>query len=144
MKKRFNEEQIIGILKEAEAGPNHPHPHEEACMKHFDNKVAAITGAVSGMGRALAVQLAGAGCHLSLADRNAPGLTETERIVRTLAPVLRVTTCVLDVADLDAVYAWADETAALHGHVNLVYNNAGVAHSSTIEGMTALPRNANT
>ncbi len=104
-------------------------------MKHFDNKVAAITGAGSGMGRALAVQLAEAGCHLSLADRNATGLAETERIVRTLAPAVRVTTRVLDVADREAVHAWADETAAAHGRVNLVFNNAGVALSSTIEGM---------
>jgi hypothetical protein len=80
-------------------------------MKHFDNKVAAITGAGSGMGRSLAVQLAGAGCHLALADKNAVGLAETERIVRALAPSVRVTTRVLDVGDRDAMFAWADETA---------------------------------
>ncbi|WP_322062789.1 SDR family NAD(P)-dependent oxidoreductase [Paraburkholderia sp. J63] len=105
-------------------------------MKHFDNKVAAITGAGSGMGRSLAVQLAGAGCHLALADKNALGLAETERIVRALAPKVRVTTRVLDVGERDAVFAWADETALAHGRVNLVFNNAGVALSSTIDGMS--------
>ncbi|QBR00271.1 SDR family NAD(P)-dependent oxidoreductase [Paraburkholderia pallida] len=105
-------------------------------MKHFDNKVAAITGAGSGMGRALAVQLAGAGCHLALADKNALGLAETERIVRALAPKVRVSTRVLDVGERDAVFAWADETVLAHGRVNLVFNNAGVALSSTIEGMS--------
>jgi short-subunit dehydrogenase len=104
-------------------------------MKDFTNKVAAITGAGSGMGRSLALQLAQARCHLALADKNAVGLAETERIVRALAPSVRVTTRVLDVSDRTAMQAWADDTAAAHGGVNLIFNNAGVALSSTIEGM---------
>lgn len=104
-------------------------------MKSFNDKVAAITGAGSGMGRSLALQLAQAGCHVALADRNGVGLAETERIVRALAPAVRITTCVLDVADRAAVHRWADDTARQFGRVNLVFNNAGVALSSTIEGM---------
>lgn len=104
-------------------------------MKHFDNKVAAITGAGSGMGRALAVQLARAGCHVALADNNAAALAETACIVESMAPGIRVTTRMLDVGDRDAMFAWADETARAHGRVNLVFNNAGVALSSTIDGM---------
>ncbi|WP_175688291.1 SDR family NAD(P)-dependent oxidoreductase [Burkholderia anthina] len=104
-------------------------------MRDFANKVAAITGAGSGMGRSLAVQLAQAGCHVSLADRNGVGLAETERIVRAIAPKVRVSTRVLDVGDRDAMFAWADDTAQEHGKVNLVFNNAGVALSSTIDGM---------
>ncbi|MBM5688480.1 SDR family NAD(P)-dependent oxidoreductase [Burkholderia pseudomallei] len=104
-------------------------------MKSFSNKVAAITGAGSGMGRSLAVQLAQQHCHVALADRNAVGLAETERIIRALAPSVRVTSRVLDVGDRAAMHTWADETAAAHGRVNLVFNNAGVALSSTIDGM---------
>lgn len=109
-------------------------------MKHFTDRVAAITGAGSGMGRSLALALAREGCHLALADRNAATLTETARLARAAAPdrigvPLTVTTCVLDVADRAAMYAWADATVAAHGRVNLVFNNAGVALSSTIEGM---------
>ncbi|EGC99741.1 short-chain dehydrogenase/reductase SDR, partial [Burkholderia sp. TJI49] len=89
-------------------------------MRDFANKVAAITGAGSGMGRSLAVQLAQAGCHLSLADKNGVGLAETERIVRAIAPNVRVTTRVLDVGDREAMFAWADDTAKAHGKVNLI------------------------
>ncbi|WP_205184768.1 SDR family oxidoreductase, partial [Burkholderia sp. LMG 13014] len=104
-------------------------------MRDFANKVAAITGAGSGMGRSLAIQLAQAGCQVSLADKNGVGLAETERIVRAIAPNVRVSTRVLDVGDREAMFAWADDTAKEHGKVNLIFNNAGVALSSTIEGM---------
>jgi short-subunit dehydrogenase len=109
-------------------------------MKNFTERVAAITGAGSGMGRSLAIQLAREGCHLALADRNAASLAETAKLAETAAPQivgapLRVTTRVLDVADRAAMFDWAAETAAQHDRVNLVFNNAGVALSSTIDGM---------
>ena len=109
-------------------------------MKNFTDRVAAITGAGSGMGRSLAVQLARAGCHLALADRHAASLAETAQLAAAAAPhvvgaPLRITTRVLDVADRTAMFDWAAESAAQHGRVNLVFNNAGVALSSTIDGM---------
>jgi NAD(P)-dependent dehydrogenase (short-subunit alcohol dehydrogenase family) len=55
-------------------------------MKHFTDRVAAITGAGSGMGRSLAVALAREGCHLALADRNAVSLAETAQLVSAAAP----------------------------------------------------------
>jgi short-subunit dehydrogenase len=109
-------------------------------MKSFTDRVAAITGAGSGMGRSLAIQLAREGCHLSLADRNAAGLAETAKLAQAAAPQIMgtprvVTTRVLDVADRAAMFDWAAETAAQHKRINLVFNNAGVALSSTIDGM---------
>ncbi|HRH16393.1 MAG TPA: SDR family oxidoreductase [Aquabacterium sp.] len=94
-------------------------------MKTFKNKVAAITGAASGMGRTLAVELARRGCHLSLSDVNEAGLSETAQMARQHG--VKVTTTRLDVANREAVFAWADQTATDHGQVNLIFNNAGVS-----------------
>lgn len=102
-------------------------------MREFRNKVAAITGAASGIGRELAIELAKRGCHLALADVNEEGLAETATLVA--AHGVRLTTIRLDVADRDAVFAWADAVVRDHGKVNLIFNNAGVAVSSTIESV---------
>ncbi|EMO3475805.1 SDR family NAD(P)-dependent oxidoreductase [Pseudomonas aeruginosa] len=101
-------------------------------MKSFGNKVAAITGAGSGIGRALAVELGRQGCHLALADVNAAALEETRQLLASSG--VRVSTAVVDVADREQVQAWADKAASEHGRVNLIFNNAGVAHAGTVEG----------
>lgn len=101
-------------------------------MKNFKNKVAAITGAGSGMGQQLAVLLAQSGCHLSLSDVNEKGLAETVGLVQSYD--VRVTTQKVDVADRDQMRAWAEATVQNHGSVNLIFNNAGVALGSTVEG----------
>ena len=101
-------------------------------MKSFENKVAAITGAGSGIGRALAYGLARQGCHLALSDVNAEGLAETAAQARKLG--VQVTDTLVNVADRDAVHAWADQVVLDHGRVNLIFNNAGVAHAGTVEG----------
>ena len=103
-------------------------------MKNFQNKVAAITGAGSGIGRGLAIALAEAGCHLALSDINEAGLAETKQLAEG-AGNGRVTTTRLDVADREAVLAWAEQVVADHGRVNLIFNNAGVALGATVEGM---------
>lgn len=101
-------------------------------MKNFKNKVAAITGAGSGIGQQLAVLLAKQGCHLSLSDVNEQGLTQTAELVKESH--VRVTTQKLDVADRDAMKEWAADTVQNHGSVNMIFNNAGVALGSTVEG----------
>ncbi|NNK41519.1 MAG: SDR family NAD(P)-dependent oxidoreductase, partial [Myxococcales bacterium] len=78
-------------------------------MKDFTDKVAAITGAGSGIGRSLACERARRGCHLALSDINETGLQETAAQTKALG--VRVTSQNVDVADRDAVYAWADQVA---------------------------------
>lgn len=102
-------------------------------METFTDRTAAITGAGSGIGRALALRLASDGCHLALADRDAAGLAETAALA---GPQIRVTTAELDVADEKAVYGWADQVVADHGAVHLVVNNAGVALSGTVGSLS--------
>lgn len=101
-------------------------------MKDFNNKVAAITGAGSGMGRTLALQLAQRGCHLALSDINEKGLAETVELLSSTG--VKVTSQKLDVANKAAVHAWADTVVSDHGKVNLIFNNAGVALGSMVDG----------
>ncbi len=102
-------------------------------MKTVQDRIAAITGAGSGIGRAVSALLAARGCHVALCDVNEEGLAATAQTCR--ASNVKVTTAVVDVADRLAVHAWADKVRSEHGEVNIVVNNAGVALASTIEDM---------
>ena len=103
-------------------------------MKEFPGRVAAITGAGSGIGRALAENLARAGAHLALSDVDDAGLAETVALCEGRG--VKVTSQHVDVADRAAVEAWAEQVVDEHGRVNLIFNNAGVALGSTIESMS--------
>ncbi|KVR67870.1 short-chain dehydrogenase [Burkholderia vietnamiensis] len=100
-------------------------------MKGFSGKVAAITGAGSGMGRSLAVELARRGCAVALADVNDVGLAATAAACAQYG--VRTSTRRLDVANRDAVFAWAAFVRAEHGKVNLIFNNAGVSLAASAE-----------
>lgn len=104
-------------------------------MRSFDGRVAAITGAASGIGRALAVELARRSCHLSLSDVDGPGLDDTVALAQGAGPV-RVRSAILDVADADALPEWASQVVADHGGVHLVVNNAGMALTATVADMS--------
>jgi short-subunit dehydrogenase len=100
-------------------------------MKIKPGMVAAITGAGSGIGRALALELARRGCSLALADIDGTRLEQTAQQAQALsAPV---TSTVLDVSDRAAVFFWADNTVAALGGVNMIFNNAGVALTAMAE-----------
>lgn len=103
-------------------------------MKNLKNKVAVVTGAGSGIGRATAQLLGERGCRLAISDVNAGGLAETAE--RCRAAGVEVHTHEVDVSRRDEVYAWAELVARAMGGVNIVVNNAGVALSATVEDMS--------
>jgi NAD(P)-dependent dehydrogenase (short-subunit alcohol dehydrogenase family) len=98
-------------------------------MKDFTGRLAVITGAGSGMGRELAVQLAAAGCHLGLCDISLAPLEETRALCHAAAPgELRVSIHRCDVSDEQQVLAFRDGVVAEHAAecVHLLFNNAGI------------------
>lgn len=101
-------------------------------MKTLTDKVVVITGAASGIGRALALDMAARGAVLALSDVDAAGLEETARLARERS-VGDVHTDLLDVRDRPAVAAYAGAVADRFGRVNVVVNNAGVALHGDLE-----------
>ena len=101
-------------------------------MKKFNNAVAVVTGAGSGIGRQLALKLADAGASLAISDINSENLAETENLINGLTTSQPVTVIArtLDVSNREAVFAYAEQTKQDFEQVNLVINNAGVALSS--------------
>lgn len=102
-------------------------------MKTVQGKVAAITGAGSGIGRATAKLLAQKGCHVAISDVNEKGLAETAEQCGQFG--VKVLAARVDVAHRGEVEAWAAQVAREFGGVNIIINNAGVALGSTIEDM---------
>ena len=104
-------------------------------MKSFHSKVAVITGAGSGIGRALACAFAEQGCQLALVDVNAAALQET---ADTLARITdkRISTHLCDVADREAMKALPATIEQQHGAIHLLFNNAGVTINKTFEQNT--------
>ena len=93
-------------------------------MKNFNNKVAVVTGAGSGIGRGIAEHAAKAGMRLVLADINEEGLNETLALVKScgVEAISRVT----DVSSLDEVENLASQTYETFQNCHLLFNNAGV------------------
>ena len=100
-------------------------------MAYSTGKLAVITGAGSGIGRALALHLNRQGCALCLSDIN----PETLEATLGMLPSREVPASgdVLDVADRGAVHDWAQRLGAQRGHVDILVNNAGVALIATVE-----------
>jgi NADP-dependent 3-hydroxy acid dehydrogenase YdfG len=100
-------------------------------MNRFEGKVAVITGAGSGIGRALAVNLATKGVKLALSDIDTEGLAETVRQTEALGATVKSDR--LNVAEREAVLAYADAVVTHFGEVHQVYNNAGIAFNGDLE-----------
>ena len=103
-------------------------------MQNLRGRTAVITGAASGIGRALARSLRRQGCHLALADLNAEGLAETESLVSQAGQ--RTTTHTVNVADRAAMTAFVADVIDAHGGVHLLINNAGVSVEGSFEEQT--------
>ena len=94
-------------------------------MTAINGSAAAVTGAASGIGRALAIELAGRGCDLAIADRDEAGLAAVA--AELAARGRKVTTHRLDVSDPAAIQQFATVATSAHPGLNIVVNNAGVA-----------------
>lgn len=94
-------------------------------------RVAVVTGAAGGIGRAVARSLAARGCHLAIADVNETGLAETASMAATTG--VTVTRHRLDVTDAAAIAVLPGAVTAAHGRTDILVNNAGVALGGTFE-----------
>ncbi|WP_144207834.1 SDR family NAD(P)-dependent oxidoreductase [Mycobacterium tilburgii] len=100
-------------------------------MQGFAGKVAVVTGAGSGIGQALAVELARSGASLAISDVNTEGLTQTEDLLKAIGAPVKADR--LDVTEREAFLAYSDAVNDHFGKVNQIYNNAGLTHIGTIE-----------
>jgi NADP-dependent 3-hydroxy acid dehydrogenase YdfG len=100
-------------------------------MEGFAGKVAAVTGAGSGIGQALALELGRSGALLAISDVNLERLADTEEQLRAIGVPVR--TDRLDVTEREAFQAYADQINEHFGKVNQIYNNAGIAFIGDIE-----------
>ena len=95
-------------------------------MTAISGSAAAVTGAASGIGRALALELAARGCDLALADRDEAGLQQLAAEIGK-AGTRKVTTHRVDVGEPAQIQDFAQAAIAAHPSLNILVNNAGVA-----------------
>ena len=98
---------------------------EKSTMKNFKDKIAVITGAGSGIGQALAIELGKKGAVLILSDKNADTLAETKKMLNTYGATSYCYT--VDVSDEKAIHDFAGQVIKKHKHIDLLFNNAGFA-----------------
>lgn len=103
-------------------------------MTQYKNKTAVVSGAASGIGYELAMQLAQKGCNLALIDRNIDGLEKIKEQVESLDVQCFIKD--VDVSDNNAFIAFADEVVDKYGQVDFLFNNAGVSLIDSVENQS--------
>ncbi len=103
-------------------------------MSAFADKVAIVTGGASGIGRALAEALARRGARVVLADIDGPAAQAAADALSATGG--RTQAAAVDVRDPDAVQWLVSDTAAAHGRIDFMFNNAGVALAGKARDMT--------
>ena len=91
-------------------------------MKQFTDKIAVVTGAGSGIGKEVAIQLAAKGAYLIISDVNKKTVQETADAIGSQCEAH-----VVDVGNTEQVFAFADKVLQKHGHIDILINNAGFA-----------------
>ena len=104
-------------------------------MRELRGKKALVTGAASGIGRAVALRLAAEGCHLYLLDIDLPGLAETRQ--RAAQSGIEVITAPCDLSRSEEITAANRLMLSRWGQLNILVNNAGVVYAGPTENMTA-------
>lgn len=100
-------------------------------MEGFVSMVAVVTGAGSGIGQALAVELARSGAKLAISDIDTEGLAKTEERITAIGAPVKADR--LDVTEREAFLTYAAEVNEHFGQVNQIYNNAGIAFTGDVE-----------
>ena len=100
-------------------------------MQGFAGKVAVVTGAGSGIGQALAIELGHSGASLAISDVDTEGLKATEDRLSAIGAKVKADR--LDVTERERFLLYADEVRAHFGKVNQIYNNAGIAFTGDVE-----------
>lgn len=102
-------------------------------MQGFAGKVAVVTGAGSGIGQALAVELGRSGASVAISDVDTEGLAVTEQRLKSIGAPVKSDR--LDVTERERFLIYADEVKDHFGKVNQIYNNAGIAFTGDIDVM---------
>lgn len=100
-------------------------------MQGFTGKVAVVTGAGSGIGQALALELGRSGAKLAISDVDTDGLAQTEQQLTAIGAPVKADR--LDVTEREAFISYADDVNNHFGKVNQIYNNAGIAFTGDVE-----------
>ncbi|MDT5348884.1 MAG: hypothetical protein QOH91_2171 [Mycobacterium sp.] len=100
-------------------------------MQGFAGKVAVVTGAGSGIGQALAIELGRSGAKVAISDVDTEGLAQTEERLKAIGASVK--TDRLDVTEREAFLLYADAVNEHFGKVNQIYNNAGIAFAGDVE-----------